>query len=123
MKADNDGSASNEQKEEEKELLTLDEWKKLRGQREKPQYNLRKAGEGEDLSQWKNMRELQKEKQTEFLENGYNSGNTPKKNDSEKVVFEFSSISGFVRGRVGVWKSRMFWKAGTTKYIRPGKLS
>jgi len=66
--------------------MTLDEWKKIRGEREKPQYNLRKAGEGEDLSQWKNMRELQKEKETEFLENGYNSHHTPKKTDNDKVL-------------------------------------
>lgn len=84
-KIENEVPATNEQKEEEKEYLTLDEWKKLRGQREKPQYNLRKAGEGEDLSQWKNMRELPKEKETEILENGLSSVNSSKKNDSEKV--------------------------------------
>lgn len=85
-KIENEVSSTIEQKEEEKEYLTLDEWKKLRGQREKPQYNLRKAGEGEDLSQWKNMRELPKEKETEILENGLSSVNSSKKNDSEKVL-------------------------------------
>lgn len=40
--------------------LTLEEWKALKGTREKPQYNIRKAGEGEDLTQYKNMVVLNK---------------------------------------------------------------
>lgn len=51
--------------EEERKELTLDEWKALRGNRQKPQYNLRKAGEGEDPSQWKKMYALQKKKEGE----------------------------------------------------------
>lgn len=51
--------------EEERKELTLDEWKALKGTRSKPQYNLRKAGEGEDLSQWKKMYALQKKKEEE----------------------------------------------------------
>ena len=46
-------------KEESREI-TLDEWKALRNNRAKPQYNLRKAGEGEDLSRWKKMYALEK---------------------------------------------------------------
>jgi plasminogen activator inhibitor 1 RNA-binding protein len=84
-KTDGNAAGNNEQKEDVKEVMTLDEWKKIRGEREKPQYNLRKAGEGEDLSQWKNMRELQKEKETEFLENGYGNHHGAKKIDNEKV--------------------------------------
>lgn len=42
--------------------MTLDEWKALRGEREKPQYNIRKANEGEDSSQWKEMVVLTKKK-------------------------------------------------------------
>lgn len=50
--------------EEEPKELTLDEYKALRlANRQKPQYNLRKAGEGEDLSQWKNMIVLEKKKE------------------------------------------------------------
>lgn len=41
--------------EEEAKEITLDEWKAQRAERAKPQYNLRKAGEGEDTSQWKKM--------------------------------------------------------------------
>lgn len=51
--------------EEERKELTLDEWKALKGIRSKPQFNLRKAGEGEDLSQWKKMYALQKKKEEE----------------------------------------------------------
>lgn len=50
--------------EEETRELTLDEWKALRSNRAKPQYNLRKAGEGEDLSRWKKMYALEKKKET-----------------------------------------------------------
>lgn len=48
--------------EEEPKELTLDEWKAQRAGRAKPQYNIRKAGEGEDPSQWKKMYELNKKK-------------------------------------------------------------
>lgn len=41
--------------EEEAKEITLDEWKAQRAERAKPQYNIRKAGEGEDTSQWKKM--------------------------------------------------------------------
>ncbi|XP_020288673.1 plasminogen activator inhibitor 1 RNA-binding protein-like [Pseudomyrmex gracilis] len=50
--------------EEETRELTLDEWKALRSNRAKPQYNLRKAGEGEDLSRWKKMYALERKKET-----------------------------------------------------------
>lgn len=49
--------------EEESRELTLDEWKALRSNRAKPQYNLRKAGEGEDLSRWKKMYALERKKE------------------------------------------------------------
>lgn len=52
--------------EEEPRELTLDEYKALRNaQRTAPQYNLRKAGEGEDLSQWKNLVMLERKKEGE----------------------------------------------------------
>lgn len=50
--------------EEEPKELTLDEWKAQRAAlRQKPNYNLRKAGEGEDLTQWKKMYALDKKKE------------------------------------------------------------
>jgi len=48
--------------EEETKEITLDEWKAQQAGRAKPQYNLRKAGEGEDLSQWKKMIALENKK-------------------------------------------------------------
>ncbi|XP_072399455.1 intracellular hyaluronan-binding protein 4-like [Diabrotica undecimpunctata] len=51
--------------EEEPKELTLDEWKAQRAGRAKPQFNIRKAGEGEDPSQWKKMFELRKKEKDE----------------------------------------------------------
>nr|CAH7751821.1 unnamed protein product [Callosobruchus chinensis] len=51
--------------EEEPKELTLDEWKAQRAGRAKPVYNIRKAGEGEDPSQWKKMYELRKKENEE----------------------------------------------------------
>jgi len=48
--------------EEETKEITLDEWKAQRAVRAKPQFNIRKAGEGEDTSQWKKMIALQNRK-------------------------------------------------------------
>lgn len=53
----------NKKVEEETRELTLDERKALRNNRVKPQYNLRNAGEGEDLSRWKEMYALEKKKE------------------------------------------------------------
>lgn len=59
-----DADAKEELKEgEELKEMTLDEWKAQRqATRTKPQYNLRKAGEGEDSKQWKTMVALDKKK-------------------------------------------------------------
>lgn len=54
--------------EEETKELTLDEWKALRQTRNKPQFNIRKAGEGEDTTQWKKMIALNKKKDGESEE-------------------------------------------------------
>lgn len=62
--------------EEEPKELTLDEWKAQRAGRQKPQFNIRKAGEGEDPSQWKKMYELNK-----------------KKNGNEEIVSLFAGFS------------------------------
>lgn len=59
---------------EEKPVLTLDEWKAIRNNRSKPNYNIRKPGEGEDLTRWKDMIVLTKkdtdEEEDEELEYG-----------------------------------------------------
>ncbi|XP_037957878.1 plasminogen activator inhibitor 1 RNA-binding protein [Teleopsis dalmanni] len=51
--------------EEETKELTLDEWKAQKQQRVKPTFNIRKAGEGEDTSQWKKMIVLNNNKRKE----------------------------------------------------------
>ncbi|EDX05100.1 GD21970 [Drosophila simulans] len=58
--------------EEEAKELTLDEWKAQQGQRIKPTFNIRKAGEGEDTTQWKKMVVL--------------TSNKKKENDSEEEL-------------------------------------
>lgn len=57
--------------EEEQKEMTLDEWKAQKAVRAKPQYNIRKAGEGEDPSQWKKMYALNKKKEGEEEVNEY----------------------------------------------------
>lgn len=52
---DNGNEQANQAVEEEAKELTLDEWKAQRAVRAKPQFNIRKAGEGEDTSQWTKM--------------------------------------------------------------------
>lgn len=58
-----DAAVEEKPAEEEAKELTFDEWKALRGTRAKPTYNLRKAGEGEDLTRWKKMYALEKKKE------------------------------------------------------------
>ena len=41
------------EEDQEPKELTLDEYRALRGERKKPEFNIRKPGEGEDNSQWK----------------------------------------------------------------------
>lgn len=48
--------------DEEPKELTLDEYRALRGERKKPEFNIRKPGEGEDNSQWKKTFVLDKKK-------------------------------------------------------------
>lgn len=63
-----DGNSVENAKSEEnlatvEEVMTLDEYKQRIGQRAKPVYNTRKAGEGEDRKKWKNLVPLQKKKE------------------------------------------------------------
>lgn len=59
---DQTATEQNASMEEETKELTLDEWKAQRQQRAKPQFNIRKAGEGEDVTQWKKMIALNNKK-------------------------------------------------------------
>lgn len=56
-----DAPEEKEPKEEEAPQMTLDEWKaKQASQPKNPSFNLRKAGEGENVEQWKDMKLLKK---------------------------------------------------------------
>ncbi|XP_017124101.1 RGG repeats nuclear RNA binding protein A [Drosophila elegans] len=60
-----DAAAAAAAEEDESKQMTLDEWKALRDQRAKPNYNLRKAGEGAaDNAEWKKMVVLSKKKES-----------------------------------------------------------
>ncbi|XP_017143769.1 plasminogen activator inhibitor 1 RNA-binding protein isoform X1 [Drosophila miranda] len=54
---------------DESKQMTLDEWKALRDKRVKPNFNLRKAGEGVDNSEWKNMIILSKKREINSEDN------------------------------------------------------
>ncbi|KAH8358665.1 hypothetical protein KR093_001672, partial [Drosophila rubida] len=62
------GDQANIVEEDESKQMTLDEWKALKDQRAKPNYNLRKAGEGVDNAEWKKMIVLGKKKGVETEE-------------------------------------------------------
>ncbi|XP_066585959.1 SERPINE1 mRNA-binding protein 1-like [Prorops nasuta] len=84
-----DTSTEEKAAEEEARELTLDDWKKERESRVKPQYNLRKAGEGEDLSRWKKMYPLERKKEgeNETEEEGeYDAGAYPQRAGRQKRV-------------------------------------
>ncbi|XP_050314559.1 plasminogen activator inhibitor 1 RNA-binding protein isoform X2 [Anthonomus grandis grandis] len=94
--------------EEEPKELTLDEWKAQRAGRAKPTYNIRKAGEGEDLSQWKKMFELKKkEKEEESEDEEYDASEYPQRVGRQKHVldidiqFNDNRRPGGTRGRGG----------------------
>ncbi|XP_014256726.1 plasminogen activator inhibitor 1 RNA-binding protein-like isoform X2 [Cimex lectularius] len=98
--------------EEERKELTLDEWKALKAPKQKPTYNLRKAGEGEDPSQWKKMYALQKKKDGDDEEEEeeyvskmqeYESCEYPQRVGRQKHILDidihFKDTRGGVRGR------------------------
>ncbi|XP_072943879.1 intracellular hyaluronan-binding protein 4.S-like [Epargyreus clarus] len=93
--------------EEEPRELTLDEYKALRNaQRMAPQYNLRKAGEGEDLSQWKNLVMLEKKKEggeDDESDEEYDMADYPQRVGRQKRVLgiEFTFSDTARRGGAG----------------------
>lgn len=93
--------------EEEPRELTLDEYKALRNaQRTQPQYNLRKAGEGEDLSQWKNLVMLERKKEggdDDDDEEEYDIADYPQRVGRQKRVLgiEFTFSDTARRGGAG----------------------
>lgn len=69
---DDGNSIENAKSEENLEvkpvILTLDEYKTLQGERQKPVFNTRKAGEGEDKKKWKNLVPLKKKEDVKSSE-------------------------------------------------------
>ncbi|KAK6620079.1 hypothetical protein RUM44_006479 [Polyplax serrata] len=90
--------------EDEPKELTLDEYRALRGKRELPQYNLRKAGEGEDLTQWKNMYEIKKKKDSENHEEEeeFDAGECQQKGGRQRLLLDIDiTFSDSRRGNRG----------------------
>ncbi|KAG8236834.1 hypothetical protein J437_LFUL017118 [Ladona fulva] len=85
--------------------LTLDEWKALRGTRQKPTFNIRKAGEGEDLTQWKKMYALKKKEgeEEEEEEEEYDASEYPQRVGRQKHLLDidihFADSRRGTRGR------------------------
>lgn len=75
---------------EEPRELTLDEYKALKGNRQKPTYNIRKAGEGEDLTQWKKMYALKKKEgeEEEEEEEEYDAAEYPQRVGRQKHLLD-----------------------------------
>ncbi|KAJ8889670.1 hypothetical protein PR048_009171 [Dryococelus australis] len=105
--SDPDQEPAQTQEEEEVKELTLDEYKAMRENRQKPTYNLRKAGEGEDLSQWKKMYELNKKKDEEEQddEDEYDVSEYPQRVGRQKHLLDidirFTDSRRGIRGRGG----------------------
>jgi len=76
--------------QEEPRELTLDEYKALKGNRQKPTYNIRKAGEGEDLTQWKKMYALKKKEgeEEEEEEEEYDAAEYPQRVGRQKHLLD-----------------------------------
>lgn len=99
--------------EEEPKQFTLDEWRAQKAGRQKPQYNLRKAGEGEDPTQWKKMYELSKKKEGEEDDSDdeeYDASEYPQRVGRQKHVLDIDihfndtrrgGVGGRGRGRSG----------------------
>lgn len=94
--------------EEELKEMTLDEWKaQTAAVRSKPQYNIRKAGEGEDATQWDKMVALDKKKsETESAEEENEIQKIGKQKQVLDIEFHFNDgrrggLMGRSRGRGG----------------------
>lgn len=93
--------------EEELKEMTLDEWKaQLAAARSKPQYNLRKAGEGENATQWDKMIALDKKTTEVRAEEDNEIQKTGKQKQVLEIEFHFNDgrrggLMGRPRGRGG----------------------
>ncbi|XP_065091523.1 SERPINE1 mRNA-binding protein 1-like [Ochlerotatus camptorhynchus] len=93
--------------EEELKEMTLDEWKaQIAAARSKPQYNLRKAGEGENAAQWDKMIALDKKTTEVRAEEENEIQKTGKQKQVLEIEFHFNDgrrggLMGRPRGRGG----------------------
>lgn len=109
--------------EEEPKELTLDEWKAQKAGRAKPQYNLRKAGEGEDPLQWKKMYALNKKKEGEeddSDEEEYDPSDYPQRVGRQKHVLEIDIHFNDTRRGGGAGRGGRGPRAGP-RGSRPGR--
>ncbi|XP_055639826.1 plasminogen activator inhibitor 1 RNA-binding protein-like [Toxorhynchites rutilus septentrionalis] len=91
--------------EDELKEMTLDEWKaQIAAARSKPQYNLRKAGEGEDATQWDKMVALDKKKANTSAEEENETQKTAKQKQVLEIEFHFND--GRRGGLMGRSKAR-----------------
>lgn len=104
----NDQSDTKLPVEEELKEMTLDEWKaQTAATRAKPQYNIRKAGEGEDATQWDKMVALDKKKsEAEGTEEENETQKIGKQKQVLDIEFHFNDgrrggLMGRSRGRGG----------------------
>jgi plasminogen activator inhibitor 1 RNA-binding protein len=96
-------NAPKENVEDEPKEMTLDEWKAQRqASLLQPQYNIRKAGEGEDNSQWQNMKRLDSKKADEDGARKDDSANLKKDDGKKKQVLDIEfHFSDNRRGGLG----------------------
>ncbi|XP_058451904.1 SERPINE1 mRNA-binding protein 1-like [Malaya genurostris] len=93
--------------EDELKEMTLDEWKaQIAAVRSKPQYNLRKAGEGENAAQWDKMVALDKKKTETEADEENEIQKVGKYKQVLEIEFHFNDgrrggIMGRSRGRGG----------------------
>lgn len=93
--------------EDELKEMTLDEWKaQLAAARSKPQYNIRKAGEGENSAQWDKMVALNKKKADVETEEENEIQKIGKQKQVLEIEFHFNDgrrggLMGRSRGRGG----------------------
>ncbi|XP_067003977.1 SERPINE1 mRNA-binding protein 1-like [Anabrus simplex] len=106
--------------EEEVNVITLDEYYAKRGSRQKPTYNLRKAGEGEDLSHWKKMYALKKKterSEDQDDEDDYNIWDFPQRAGRQKylldidIQFSDARLGIRNRGRGGIRRPGRGWES------------
>nr|XP_053656877.1 plasminogen activator inhibitor 1 RNA-binding protein-like [Cherax quadricarinatus] len=82
--------------------MTLDEWKAMQGARNKPAFNIRRAGEGENQAQWKKTYVLKKKVEEESEEDDEDEEEEVHHGRRKVILdidFQFADSPGRGRGR------------------------